>query len=126
MFSTIDKLRSSTTTTLFQKTVITLSLHNQISTLTTISLQLLLHIKFYEQLVSLINKLQPLSYQSTSNITPLHFTHLNQPQNIQRYCTTHISLIHIKKLHVRLVQRRPNIRSHSVLFFNTTEAEKAF
>ena len=96
MFSTIDKLRSSTTTTLFQKTVITLSLHNQISTLTTISLQLLLHIKFYEQLVSLINKLQPLSYQSTSNITPRLPLHSSQPT--PKY-TTLLHYSHIPNTH---------------------------
>ena len=48
-----------------------------------------------------------------------HFTHLNQPLKIQRYCTTLISLLntHEKKLHTRVVHRRPNIRSHSVLFY---------
>ena len=41
---------------------------------------MLLHIKFCEKQVSLINKLQPLSYQFTSNITPrLQFKRLNQP-----------------------------------------------
>ena len=62
----------------------TLSLNNQITTSTTTSLQHLksllpskkiifcykLQIKFYEKPVSVINKLQPLSYQlATSNIT---------------------------------------------------------
>ena len=90
MFSTTDKI--FTTTTSFQHTVTTLSLHNQISTSTTTSLQhpkittsqndyfLSPHIKFYEKQVSLINKLLPLSYQFTSNIThAFHFTRLNQP-----------------------------------------------
>ena len=124
-------IRSFATTTTFQQTVTTLSLHNQISTLTTNSLQhlksllsskkyfLSLNIKFYQKPVSLMNKLQPLSYQSKSNTTPrLHYTHLNQPlKYIKRYCTTHKSLIHIKKLHARLGERRPNIFSHSVLFY---------
>ena len=77
MFSTIDKVLHNYH--FISKTVTTLSVHNQISTLTTISLQLLLHIKFYEQLLSLINKLQPLSYQSTSNITPRLPLHSSQP-----------------------------------------------
>ena len=73
MFSTIDNI--FTTTTSFQQTLTILSCHNQISTpnlpqLT--SLQelksllpskkryfLLLHIKFCEKRLSLINKLQP-------------------------------------------------------------------
>ena len=95
--------------------------HNQISTSTTTSLKhllfLLLHIKFYEKQISLINKLQPLSYQFTSNITPrlpLH-AHLNQPP---KYATL-LQYSHIpntrKKLHTPLVHWRPNIRSHSVL-----------
>ena len=54
-----------TSTTSFQHTVTTLSLHNQIIASTTTSLQhlkslsppLLLHIKFYEKQISLINKL---------------------------------------------------------------------
>ena len=103
MFSTIDKLRSSTTTTLFQKIVTTLSLHNQISTLTTISLQLLLHIKFYEQLVSLINKLQPLSYQSTSNITPRLPLHSSQPT--PKY-TTLLHYSHIPNTHKKTSRTR--------------------
>ena len=77
----MKKLFKSTTS--FQHTVTTLSFHNHISTYTTTSVQhlksllppkiiffLLLHIKFYEKQVSLIHKLQPLSYQFTSNITP--------------------------------------------------------
>ena len=42
-------------------------------------LYLLLHIKFYVKPVSLINKLQPLSYQSTSNIIPRLPLHVYQP-----------------------------------------------
>ena len=124
-------IRLFTTTTLFQQTVTTISLHNQISTSTTTSLQhlksplppknnyfLLLHLKFYEKQVSLIYKLKPLSYQFTSNITPRLPLHASQPTppKRQRYCTTHKSLIHIKKLHKLLVHRRLNIRFHSALF----------
>ena len=71
-----------TTTTSFQQIVTTLSLHNQISTSTTTFQKkdfLLLHIEFYEKPVSLINKLQPLSYQSMSNITPPLPRHASQP-----------------------------------------------
>ena len=39
----------------------------------------LLHIKFYEKPVSVINKLQPLSYQFMSNITPRLPLHASQP-----------------------------------------------
>ena len=71
-----------TNSTSFQQAVTTLFLHNQISTSTT-TLQkkhfLLLQIEFYEKPVSLINKLQPLSYQSTSNITPPLPLHSSQP-----------------------------------------------
>ena len=73
--------------------VTTLSLHNQISTpsihnyltatpkitFTFENFFLLLYIKFYEKQVSLINKLQPLSYQYTSNITPCLPLHTPQP-----------------------------------------------
>ena len=84
-------IRSFATTTTFQQTVTTLSLHNQISTLTTTSLQhlrsllfskkyfLSLNIKFYQKPVSLMNKLQPLSYQSKSNTTPRLPLHTSQP-----------------------------------------------
>ena len=34
---------------------------------------------------------------------------------MQRYCTTHTSLIHIKQLHTRQVHQRPNIHYYSVL-----------
>ena len=93
----------------------TLSLHNQISTFTTTSLQhpkittsqnnyfLSPHIKFYEKQVSLINKLRPLSYQFTSNIThAFHFTHLNQPLKytaLLRY--SHIPNTEKKNSHTR-------------------------
>ena len=66
------------------------SLHSHISTLTTTSLQhlksllpskkyFLLHGKLYQKPVSLINKLQLLSYQSKSNITPRLPLHTSQP-----------------------------------------------
>ena len=41
--------------------------------------KLLLHIKFYEKPLSLINKLQLLSYQSTSNRTARLSLHTSQP-----------------------------------------------
>ena len=103
----------------------------QISTPTTTSLQnlksvflskklfLLLHIKFYEKPVSLINKPQPLSHQSMSNITPPLPHHPSQPTPRIWY-TTLLHYLHIpkstrKKLHTYLVHWRPNKRSHSVL-----------
>ena len=124
-------IRSFATTTTFQQTVTTLSLHNQISTLTTTSLQhlksllsskkyfLSLNIKFYQKPVSLMNKLQPLPYQSKSNTTPRLPLHTSQPapkiyKTLLHY--SHIPNRH-KKLHARLVERRPNIFSHSVLFY---------
>ena len=92
-------------------------------------LLLLLHIKFDEKPVSLINKLQPLSFQihvqcnstpSTSHfsIIPLNFTTL-------LHCS-HIPNTH-KKLHTRVVHRRPNVRSHSVFsccFIGTEESNR--
>ena len=141
MFLTIDKL--FTTTTSFQHTVTALSLHNRISTSTTTSLQ---HLKsflppkiiiiiifvtlysFYEKQVSLINKLQPLSYQFTSSITPR--LPLNaSPPTPKIYNATALHYSHIlnthKKLSVRVVHRRPNIRSHSVLLLQWSRKQDA-
>ena len=123
-------IRFFTTTTSFQQTVTTLSLHNQISTPATTSLQHLKSLlpsntiifcyftsKFCEKPVSVINKLQPLSYQSTSNITPRLRLHSSQPP--LKYTTlldySHILNTH-KKGHTRPAHRIPNIRSHSALF----------
>ena len=52
-----------------------------------------------------------------SNITlRLQFTRLKQPLKYATlYCTTHTSLMHIKKLHTRQVHGRPNIHYCSVL-----------
>ena len=114
-------IRSFATTITFQQTVTTLSLHNQISTLTTTSLQhlksllsskkyfLSLNVKFYQKPVSLINKLQPLSYQSKSSTTPRLPLHTSQPAP-----KIYKTLLHY---YARLVERRPNICSHSVLFY---------
>ena len=74
-----------------KSTLSTLSLPNQINTPTATSLQhlksllpskfffSLLHIVFYEKPVLLINKLKPLSYQSSSNLTPRLPLHTSQP-----------------------------------------------
>ena len=99
-------IRLFTTTTSFQRTVTTLSLHNQISTFTTTSLQLLksllppkIVILCYFILNSTrnkFNKLQPLSYQFTSHITPrLQFTRLNQSL---KYATL-LHYSHIRNTH---------------------------
>ena len=98
-------IRLFTTTTSFQRTVTTLSLHNQISTFTTTSLQLLksllppkIVILSYFILNSTrnkFNKLQPLSYQFMSHITPrLQFTRLNQPQYATLLHYSHIPNTH--------------------------------
>ena len=71
-----------TTTTSFQAIVTTLSLHNKLALPQLPSKKkhfLLPHIEFYEKPVWLINKLQPVSYQSMSNITPPLPLHLSQP-----------------------------------------------
>ena len=83
--------RLFTATTSFQQTLTTLSLHNQISPSTPISLQHLksllppkitifcyFNVKIHEKQILLIIKLQPLSYQFTSNITRLPL-HASQP-----------------------------------------------
>ena len=64
------------------------------------------HLKFYEKQVSLINKLQPLSYQFTSNITP-HLP-LHASQQTPKICNailhySHIPITH-KKIYARVVQ----------------------
>ena len=52
----------------------------------------------YFTLNSLINKLQPLSYQFMSNVTPRLPLHASQPTpKIYNATTLHTSLIHIKK-----------------------------
>ena len=118
------------TTTSFQHTVTTLSFHNHISTYTTTSVQhlksllppkiiffLLLHINLREtsftdsQTTTII---LPIHVQY--NTTPFPFRVSTNPWNVQRYCTTHTSLIHIKKCHTRVEHRRPNICPHSILF----------
>ena len=75
------------------------------------------HTKFCEKSVSLIKKIQPFSYQQTSNITPRLPLCTSQPTHKIYNATAllHIPTIH-EKLHIRLEQQRPNIRSHSVLF----------
>ena len=80
--------------------------------------KLLLDIESYEKSVSLINKLQPLSYQSTSNITPRLPLYTSQPTHKICNATALLTIIPniLKKCHVHVVQRRPNIRSHSVFF----------
>ena len=80
-------IRLFTTTTSFQHTVTTISIHKQISSSTTTWLHfylpkyyfLLLHINFHDKQASLINKLQLLIYQFTSNITPRLPLHASQP-----------------------------------------------
>ena len=68
-----------------------------------------------EKQALLINKLEPSSYQFKSSITQRLPLHASKPTLLQ--WTTHTSLIYIKKIfYTRLVHRRPNIRSHSVLF----------
>ena len=84
---------------------------------------LFFHIKLYEKQVSLINKLHPLSCQFTSNITPRFPLHASQPT--LNYTTllhySHIPNTHkiIETSNTRVVHRRPNIRSHSVLLIRT-------
>ena len=69
------------------------------------------------------NKLHPLSCQFTSNITPRFPLHASQPT--LNYTTllhySHIPNTHkkIETSNTRLVHRRPNIRSHSVLLIRT-------
>ena len=46
----------------------------------------------------------------------IHVHYKTTPFTSHICCTTDTSLIHITKLHTRAVHRRPNIRSHSVLF----------
>ena len=67
---------------------------------------LLFHIKFFEKLVPLINKLQPLSYQSTSNITPRLPLLPSRPTPKIYNATTLLThpLIHIKKLHTQYIE----------------------
>ena len=121
MFLTI-KIRLFTTTTTFQHIVTILSLRNQPHCNTyscnsllppkIINYLLLLHIKFYEKQVSLISKLQPLSYQFTSSITPCLPRHASQPTpKIYNATALLCKLTHAWK------HRRPNIHYHSVLFY---------
>ena len=133
MFSTTDKTFHNPTS--FQHTVTTLSLHNQIGTFTTTSLQhpkittsqnnyfLSPHIKFYEKQVSLINKLRQLSYQFTSNIThAFHFTHLNQPlkyRTLLRY--SHIPNTDKKKFtHAQYIDAQMYAPTASFVVFSST------
>ena len=60
------------------------------------------------------------NFQYNSTPTTPHIS--TNPSNIQYQCTAHISLIHVTNSHVRLVQPRPNIRSHSAFL----EQKKAF
>ena len=67
---------------------------------------MLLHIKFYEKPASVINKLQPLSYQFMSNINPRPPPHASKPLKYTKLLHySNIPNTH-KKLHTRVVYRR--------------------
>ena len=73
-----------------------------------------------EKQALLINKPEPLSYQFKSSITQRLPLHASKPTpkiyNATAVHYSHIANTHKKIFHTRLVHRRPNIRSHSVLF----------
>ena len=74
-----------------------------------------LRIKFYEKQVHWLTNYN--HYLSNSPPHPFLFTHLNQPlkySTLLQY-SVHIPNTH-KKIHARVVHRRPNIHSHNVLF----------